>query len=168
MSITTAKKNPPENPGEDQVYKPGSVLTAIYLAPELLLGSSHLLGTTGPVMRPSHGVAPDRVYSIPMSPWDGCALTAPFHSYLPKGRRHISVALVLRSPSAGVTRYPCPVEPGLSSQGAFRPSCAAVRSGRSAILPQENKIVKGFSQQLKTFPKSVILIASYVETRNGP
>jgi len=30
-------------------------------------------------------------------------------------RRFISVALFLKSPSAGVTRYPCPVEPGLSS-----------------------------------------------------
>jgi len=30
-------------------------------------------------------------------------------------RRYISVALVLKSPSAGVTRYPCPAEPGLSS-----------------------------------------------------
>jgi hypothetical protein len=29
--------------------------------------------------------------------------------------RYISVALVLKSPSAGVTRYPCPVQPGLSS-----------------------------------------------------
>ena len=29
--------------------------------------------------------------------------------------RYISVALFLKSPSAGVTRYPCPVEPGLSS-----------------------------------------------------
>ena len=35
-------------------------------------------------------------------------------------QRYISVALVLKSPSAGVTRYPCPMEPGLSSQGAFR------------------------------------------------
>ena len=26
-----------------------------------------------------HGVAPDRVYSIHVSPRDGCALTAPFH-----------------------------------------------------------------------------------------
>ena len=36
---------------------------------------------------------------------------------LPRGaaRRYISVALFLKSPSAGVTRYPCPVEPGLSS-----------------------------------------------------
>ena len=30
-------------------------------------------------------------------------------------RRYISVALFLRSLWAGVTRYPCPVEPGLSS-----------------------------------------------------
>ena len=30
-------------------------------------------------------------------------------------QRYISVALFLKSPSAGVTRYPCPVEPGLSS-----------------------------------------------------
>ena len=35
-------------------------------------------------------------------------------------RRYISVALFLKSPSAGVTRYPCPVEPGLSSWTAFR------------------------------------------------
>ena len=33
----------------------------------------------------------------------------------PTTRRYISVALFLKSPSAGVTRYPCPVEPGLSS-----------------------------------------------------
>jgi len=38
-------------------------------------------------------------------------------------RRYISVALFLKSPSAGVTRYPCPMEPGLSSCAAFRP-CA--------------------------------------------
>ena len=30
-------------------------------------------------------------------------------------RRYISVALFLRALWAGVTRYPCPVEPGLSS-----------------------------------------------------
>ena len=42
-------------------------------------------------------------------------------------RRYISVALVLRSPPAGVTRYPCPAEPGLSSWVAFRRSHAAVQ-----------------------------------------
>ena len=41
-------------------------------------------------------------------------------------RRYISVALFLKSPSAGVTRYPCPVEPGLSSWTAFRPGHATV------------------------------------------
>ena len=35
-------------------------------------------------------------------------------------RRYISVALFLKSPSAGVTRYPCPAEPGLSSWTGFR------------------------------------------------
>ena len=66
----------------DRAYKPGSVLTAIYLAPQLLTGSSHLLGTAGQAYCPTHGVAPDRVYIIkPMSPWAGCALTAPFHPY---------------------------------------------------------------------------------------
>ena len=40
--------------------------------------------------------------------------------------RYLSVALFLKSPSAGVTRYPCPVEPGLSSWTAFRPAHATV------------------------------------------
>ena len=39
---------------------------------------------------------------------------------LPLTQRYISVALFLKSPSAGVTRYPCPVELGLSSCAAFR------------------------------------------------
>ena len=34
-------------------------------------------------------------------------------------RRTISVALFLGSPPAGVTCYPCPVEPGLSSRGGL-------------------------------------------------
>ncbi len=50
-------------------------------------------------------------------------LTSPEHS--PAGR-YLSVALFLKSPSAGVTRYPCPVEPGLSSCTAFRPGHATV------------------------------------------
>ena len=36
-------------------------------------------------------------------------------------RRFISVALFLGSPPAGVTRYPCPMEPGLSSPTGFSP-----------------------------------------------
>ncbi len=133
-----------------QVYKPGSVLTAIYLAPGLLLGSSHLLGTAGQAYCPTHGVAPDRVYSTPMSPWGGCALTAPFHPYRASEevRRYLSVALVLGSPPAGVTRYPCPAEPGLSSRGAFRLPPAAVQPGCRSIVTDKKEIVKfkfGFS-----------------------
>ena len=119
-----------------------SFKTAIYLDAPLPTRSSRLPGTVGPTCMSLHGVAPDRVYSIPMSPWDGCALTAPFHSYLPKGRRHISVALVLRSPSAGVTRYPCPAEPGLSSYSTFRRLHAAVQPGCPPILSYQRTNVK--------------------------
>ena len=126
-----------------QVYKPGSVLTAIYLAPRLLAGSSRLLGTIGQILRPSTALLRDRVCIVkPMLPWAGCALTAPFHPYSEKSERYLSVALVLRSPSAGVTRYPCPAEPGLSSFGTFRPPSAAVQSGCGNIVPQSRRIVK--------------------------
>ena len=139
-----------------QVYKPGSVLTAIYLVPQLLTGSSHLLGTAGSACCPTHGVAPDRVYIVkPMFPWAGWALTPPFQPYLvvwitKTTRRYISVALVLGLPPAGVTRYPCPVEPGLSSPGGFRLPAATVRPGCFAILQQEAHIVKLFLQNSKS------------------
>ena len=42
----------------NRVCKPGSVLTAIYLDPQLLTGSSRLLGTVGPTYAFLHGVAP--------------------------------------------------------------------------------------------------------------
>ena len=120
-----------------------SFKTAIYLDAPLLARSSRLLNTTGPVYVCAHGVAPDRVYS------DGrfhtpsgellprlSTLTAPpkRSSTVASGadplcvapskegvRRYISVALVLGSPPAGVTRYPCPAEPGLSSQAGLSP-----------------------------------------------
>ena len=93
------------------------------------------MGTAGQAYCPTHGVAPDRVYIIkPMLPWAGCALTAPFQPYPwasgEAHRRYLSVALVLGLPPAGVTRYPCPVEPGLSSSGSFRFPSAAVRPSR--------------------------------------
>ena len=65
-----------------RVYKPGSVLTAIYLAPQLLAGSSRLLGTAGSACCPSTALLRDRVYIVkPMLPWAGWALTPPFHPY---------------------------------------------------------------------------------------
>ncbi len=135
----------------DLVYKPGSVLTAIYLAPQLLTGSSHLLGTAGPACMSLHGVAPNRVYIVkPMSPWAEWALTPLFHPYFPKKeKRYLSVALVLRSPSAGVTRYSCPVKPGLSSSAAFRLASAAVRPGRWNIVQQRTGIVKHLEKSFR-------------------
>ena len=66
-----------------RVCKPGSVLTAIYLAPQLLTGSSRLLGTAGSAYCPSTALLRDRVYIVkPMLPWAGWALTPPFHPCL--------------------------------------------------------------------------------------
>ena len=63
-----------------RVYKPGSVLTAIYLAPQLLAGSSRLLGTVGQTLCSSTALLRDRVYIVkPMLPWAGQAMNLPFH-----------------------------------------------------------------------------------------
>ena len=130
----------------DRVCKPGSVLTAIYLVLQLLAGSSHLLGTAGQACCSSTVLLRDRVYIVkPMFPWAGWALTPPFHpccSAQSALQRYISVALVLGSPPAGITRYPCPVKPGLSSSAAFRHASAAVRPGRGNIVPQAGPNVK--------------------------
>ena len=77
-------------------------MTAIYLVPQLLTGSSRLLEAVGSTCMLLHGVAPDRVYIVkPMSPWAGWALTPPFHPYL--------AAVYLCCTCPGVTpggRYP--------------------------------------------------------------
>ena len=126
-----------------RVYKPGSVLTAIYLALRLLARSSRLLEAVGQTCCFSTALLRDRVYIVkPVLPQAGWALTPPFHPGCAEAQWYISVALVLRSPSAGVTRYPCPAEPGLSSFGAFRPPSAAVRPGRENIVAQTSAIVK--------------------------
>ena len=65
-----------------------------------------------------------------------------FSPLLREAQRYISVALVLRLPSAGVTRYPCPVEPGLSSSAAFRLASAAVQPGRGNIVTETAANVK--------------------------
>ena len=127
----------------DWVYKPGSVLTAIYLDLKLLSGSSRLPGTVGQTICSSTALLRDRVYSVkPMLPWAGWALTPPFHPCCANAQRYLSVALVLRSPSAGVTRYPCPMKPGLSSPAAFQLAAAAVRPGRGNIVPYPARNVK--------------------------
>ena len=95
----------------DRVYKPGSVLTAIYLDLKLLSGSSRLLEAVGPTCMLLHGVAPDRVYSTPMFPWSGWSLTPPFHPYVVDSRiqtltllQAVKLALYAESPLPHRTR----------------------------------------------------------------
>ena len=78
-------------------------------------------------------------------------------------RRYLSVALVLGSPPAGVTRYPCPAEPGLSSSSAFRHESAAVRPGRGNIVTQESQIVK----HLANFPHGAYTIGTNASGRGA-
>ena len=133
-----------------QVYKPGSVLTAIYLVPQLLTESSHLLGAAGQTACSSTVLLRDRVYIVkPMFPWAGWALTPPFHHHR-QSRQNISVALVLGSPPAGVTRYPCPVKPGLSSRSAFRHEPATVQPGCGNIVLHCRQIVKCLANSFVT------------------
>ena len=111
-----------------------SFKTAIYLDAPLPVRSSRLPGTVGPTKCPSTALL--RIEFTATDAWHavGRALTSAFPP-LPRRRknqvfapapfggtrRFISVALFLGSPPAGVTRYPCPVEPGLSSQAGLSP-----------------------------------------------
>ena len=137
-------------------------MTVIYLGVPSPARSSHPGDDRASLSCPHTGVAPDRVYS------DG-------HFHEPSGellprlstltvpaepiRRYISVALFLKSPSAGVTRYPCPVEPGLSSSAGFRLASATVQSTRRFIVQNPGENVNGKSRfaviscQKRFYPK---------------
>jgi len=62
-------------------------------------------GSAGRFIPSLFGLAPNGVYLAGRLPVRWCALTAPFHPYLPKQAVHISVALSLRSPSPDVIRH---------------------------------------------------------------
>lgn len=67
---------------------------------------------------PSVDVAANRVYMAGNVSTPSVSSYLAFPPLLPYAdikQRYISVALFLRSPSADVIRYPCPVQPGLSS-----------------------------------------------------
>ena len=131
-----------------RVCKPGSVLTAIYLAPQLLAGSSRLLGTVGPTCCPSTALLRDRVYIVePMLPWAGCALAAPFHPYCCLSRRNGGSGISLLHLSWGHPRRALPVilalwSPDFPHLGPFgsHPRLSNPRCGN--ILPQSMAIVK--------------------------
>ena len=114
----------------EYAYKPGSVLIVIYLRVPSPVRSSHL-GSSRAGLCSHTGVAPDRVYSDGRFHTPSGELLPRLSTLTAQARRYISVALFLKSPSAGVTRYPCPMEPGLSSWTGFRPVPAAVQRTRS-------------------------------------
>ena len=70
---------------------------------------------TGSHIRFLFGLASDGVYMAFSVTRETVVSYTAFPPLPGKTWRYLSVALFLKSPSAGVTRYPCPVEPGLSS-----------------------------------------------------
>ena len=109
----------------EQAYKPGSVYAAIYLGRLLPNASSHLLktGRASPALSKTLffcGVASNRVYRALQLP-GGPVGSYPAFPPLPcQARRYISVALVLKSPSADVIRYPALRSPDFPHPPAFR------------------------------------------------
>ena len=123
---------------------------AIYLGAALPQRSSHLPRGAGPAYSPSTVLLRIEFTAAVCRQAAGWSLTPPFHPYRAEARRSVSVALVLMSPSAGVTRYPCPVEPGLSSRTAFRLVPAAIERTRSCQCRRRGHSSM-FSQLCQTF-----------------
>ena len=92
-------------------------LAVIYLDGLLPGRSSHLLRTAGPALCPPAVLLRiEFTASVSLQPMGELLPRLSTLTWPPQAaKRYISVALFLKSPSAGVTRYPCPVEPGLSS-----------------------------------------------------
>ena len=122
-----------------------SFKTAIYLDAPLPIRSSRLPGTVGPTLCPStallrieftamgcsqpSGELLPRLSTLTLSP---IQTETSVIQLVSTTRRYISVALFLGSPPAGVTRYPCPMEPGLSSPTGLSPR----QRGCPAYLPK--------------------------------
>ena len=122
----------------NRVCKPGSVLDS-HLSCRTVAGTLHATSRRRPGQPCVSSTVLLRIeFTAPDSSQPAGELLPHLSTLAPAAqgpqKRYISVALFLKSPSAGVTRYPCPVEPGLSSRWAFRPSRAAARPGCSGIL----------------------------------
>ena len=120
--------------------------TTIYLGLPLPTGSSHLPRTAGPTVCPPTVL--HRIEFTASTCLHAMSELLPHFSTLTgrkNCRRYISVALVRGSPLAGVTRYPCPVEPGLSSCTGFRLVPAVVRPAHWLIVPILSFQVNKFS-----------------------
>ena len=98
-----------------------SFKTAIYLDAPLPIRSSRLPGTVGPTTCPSTALLRIEFTAMVAFTRHWVSSYLAFPPLLAGGQRYISVALFLGSPPAGVTRYPCPMEPGLSSRSGLSP-----------------------------------------------
>lgn len=123
----------------ESAYKPGSVYAAIYLGRMLPHASSHLpkTGRASPAHQSAVFLAVLlRIeFTGPRSHlWGRWALTPPFHPYRAETRRYISVALVLKSPSADVIRYPALRSPDFPHTRPFGAAHAAAQLTRFIII----------------------------------
>ena len=103
----------------DWDYKPGSVIDS-----HLSRRSVAAALKPPPRKRPGRPYASSTVlhrieFTAPQCSHAAGELLPRLSTLTPRAGRYFSVALFLKSPSAGVTRYPCPVVPGLSSHGRF-------------------------------------------------
>ena len=130
----------------DWDYKPGSVIDS-----HLSRRSVAAALKPPPRKRPGRPYASSTVlhrieFTAPQCSHAAGELLPRLSTLTPRAGRYFSVALFLKSPSAGVTRYPCPVEPGLSSRPAFRPGRATVCLTRLSILAESDGIVNAWPQ----------------------
>ena len=94
-------------------------------------------GSGFPLLRRPYSVLLPVGFAVPsLLPRTRCALTAPFHPYLPFARRRwlgglLSVALSLGSPPPEVIRHRASMEPGLSSPPIRK------NMGEAAIQPAD-------------------------------
>ena len=122
FALTKVADSPPKS---QSACKPGSVhfcrdhlsLRRVTASLEGLWPSAAIPFPTGRRrLRARKGVASDRVYRGAVLPWHPVSFYLAVPPLPVCDRRYISVALVLKSPSADVIRYPCPAKPGLSSR----------------------------------------------------
>ena len=139
----------------DWDYKPGSVIDS-----HLSRRSVAAALKPPPRKRPGRPYASSTVlhrieFTAPQCSHAAGELLPRLSTLTPRAGRYFSVALFLKSPSAGVTRYSCPVEPGLSSRTAFRPAPAAVQLACKLILPNSvflvNKVFDDFPGNDETY-----------------
>ena len=132
-----------------QVCKPGSVLTAIYLVPQLLTGSSRLLGTVGPTYCSSTALL--RIeFAAPQCLHEASALLPHFFTLTALAGSGISLLYL----SWGHPRRALPVilalwSPDFPHLGPVGGPAAAVRPGRLLLYCKQAHLSKNFIIFLK-------------------